>query len=212
MIADICQLKQQQRLKPHFLFSNSYLLFNFITMKRFTKIASGVLLGSMLVTSAAFAASPLDESPFAGKPGYQVVNRILERKIGMDIQEVKAHLQAHDLKATLEADGVDVDALQEQFMDRVNGVLASYDATISVTHTEEGVEVRITSDDEDFLARGMILEARAAYFNQVHEEAPFTVEAGNDEESLFIFLNGESEEAIEGLQYRMPEYNAESSN
>ncbi|EKD93463.1 MAG: hypothetical protein ACD_28C00145G0008 [uncultured bacterium] len=182
-------------------------------MKRFTKIASGVLLGSMLVTSAAFAASPLDESPFAGKPGYQVVNRILERKIGMDIQEVKAHLQAHDLKATLEADGVDVNALQEQFMNRVSGVLGAYDATVSIIHTEEGVEVRITSDDEDFLARGMILEARAAYFNQVHgDEAPFTVEAGSDDESLFILLNGESEEAIEGLQYRMPEYNAEESN
>lgn len=175
------------------------------------KIFTGVLLTMALTTSVAFAAHDGDK-PYKG-PVYKMVNRMLERRIDMDIEEVKMHLENRDLKATLEAEGYDVNEMQEDILDRVSGFLGHHDVTLVITHTEDGAEVRLYSDNEKFLMRGMILEARANYFNLVHEgeaNTP-TLEGGNDEESLYLKIVGENQEEVEAIQYRMPEYNTESA-
>lgn len=163
----------------------------------------GALIISALTVSAAMAA-PLEGSPFKGTPAYRVIDHILEKRIGMGIEEVKFHLEAHDLKETLEAQGIDVTAKQLEFRSILNEHLAEHDAELTVEHTETGVEVSLYTQEEKALGRGIILEARAKYLNAYILPEGVTAEAGSDDERLYFILNGATQEDVEAIQYRIP--------
>ncbi|KKP36772.1 MAG: hypothetical protein UR28_C0038G0011 [Candidatus Peregrinibacteria bacterium GW2011_GWF2_33_10] len=184
------------------------LLIIHLYMKKNSKYLAGILIGTVMASSVALAASENVLPKFPQGPIYQIFNAVTEFKLDMSLKDIKSHVLAGDLKETLEVKGVDVEGLQSKFRARAKEVLALNDISVKIIHIDNGAEYQLSSDtNEKFLNRIVILEARAKYFNANHPDAPFTVSASREGNTIYLDINGKSSEAVAKIQDRIPATN-----
>lgn len=177
-------------------------------MNKSKKIIAGAILSTMALASVAFAGNDNvsnDAFPKLPKgPVYQIINEISEFKLDLSLEDIKSHILAGDLKETLEAEGVDVEGLQVKFREKANEVLEENGIEAKIVHTEDGAQLQLSSDNNQrFLNRIGIMQARADYFNQNHEDAPFYLSAEKDGNTIYLNVHGESDEAVAKIQDRV---------
>jgi hypothetical protein len=175
-------------------------------MEKTKKILTGVLVSLMLASSVAFAAN--EEVKLPKGPIYQILNRISLNRLDMNLDEAKSHIQNRDLKETLEANNVNVTALQTKFRTRVNEFLTSNGIEAKVLHTDTGVQYQLSSENDNFLKRIGILQARAAYFNDIHSDLKFQVSVQKEGNTIYLNIDAKDSantEVIEKIQDRIPE-------
>ncbi|HCW32895.1 MAG: hypothetical protein UT55_C0032G0003 [Candidatus Peregrinibacteria bacterium GW2011_GWE2_39_6] len=182
-------------------------------MKKLGKLLSVGLVAAVFTTSVAFAATPETETQgYPHGPIYKTFNIMVQREIGMTLDEAISHVKVRDLKSTLEAQGVDVNALQNKYRNRLNTILNNRGMSLQIENVSEGVKISVIAENptEAFLLRGSLLEARANYFNQTRAtNVQFTLEGGNTENSLYMIVKGNTPEIAQAIQYRIPAYSAE---
>ncbi len=179
-----------------------FLFLNFNKMN-YKKIIASSVLATFIITSTALAASDNLLPKLPQGPIYSLVNEAVEFKTGLSLEDIKTEIQNGTLKETLEAKGIDVEGLQAKFREKANEALNLNAIEAKIVHTDDGAQLQLSSDNEKFLNRISIMQARAEYFNANHEDAPFNLSAEKEDNTIYLSVHGEDEDAIAKIQDRM---------